>query len=341
MRDVVPRGRRATTRRVLDLVVAAASLGVVVAASGPVRSTASTSASPTAEPTSTLAAPSAARSRDEERPAPRVEASLAAFGCDVRDRGLGDHALVRTDTGADVLVAQTAVLPDGSYDLVVHFHGREPFKRTLGPTTLPVVGAAIDRGDSSGDYAGMFRGPRDFEALVASIDSAVTEQVGRPARARSILLSSFSAGFEAIREALGVVTPAPDGVSGVLLLDSLYGSYVGGTGRVVDAERLAPFETLARRALVEPRLSFILTHSDVPTDGYASTREVADALLERLVVRVDRTRAAGTRALTRRAEEKGLVVRGYAGEDRDAHCAHLALLPELVELWQGRSRGER
>jgi hypothetical protein len=325
----------------VDLVVAAVSLGVVIAASGPVRSATSTSESPTTEPTAPVVSAPARSAPEETGATARVESSLAAFGCAVEDRGLGDHALVRSDAGADVLVSPSAVLPDGSYELVLHFHGKEPFKRMLGPTTLQVVGAAIDRGDSSGDYAGMFRGPRDFETLLASIDVAVTTQVGRPARARSILLSSFSAGFEAIREALGVVTPAPEGVSGVLLLDSLYGSYVGDRGRTVDVERLVPFEALARRALIEPRLSFILTHSDVPTDGYASTREVADALLERLVVRVDRTRAAGTRALTRRAEEKGLVVRGYSGEDRDAHCAHLALLPELVELWQARARGGR
>jgi hypothetical protein len=300
----------------------------------------STSALPTAEPTTPLASPSSP-SGTHARPSGKVEPSLAAFGCNVEDRGLGDHTVRRADAGADVLVSRAAVLPDGSYDLVLHFHGKEPFKRILGPTTLPVVGAAIDRGDSSGDYAGMFRGPRDFEALLSSIDGVVSAESERPARARSILLSSFSAGFEAIRGVLGVVTPAPEGVNGVLLLDSLYGSHLGDRGRGVDVERLAPFEALARRALVEPRLSFILTHSDVPTDGYASTREVADVLLERLVVRVDRTRAAGLRALTRRAEEKGLVVRGYAGEDRDAHCAHLALLPELVELWQSRARGER
>jgi hypothetical protein len=317
---------------------------VVLAASRPVRSTATNSNAPVGEPSA--AEPNASTSTKTSvdsapRPRTELETSLASFGCDVPDRGLGDHELVRSDLGADVLVAPSAVMPDGAFDLVVHFHGREPFKRVMGPTRLAVVGAAIDRGDSSGDYAGMFRGPRDFEGMIASIDGAVTAKLGRPARARSILLSSFSAGFEAVREALAVVTPSPEGVSGVLLLDSLYGSYVGGRGHTVDAERLASFEALARRALIEPRLSFILTHSEVPTDGYASTHEVADLLLERLVVRADRTRAQGVRALTRRAEEKGLVVRGYAGEDRDAHCAHLALLPELIELWQERSRGSR
>ena len=35
------------------------------------------------------------------------------------------------------------------------------------------------------------------------------------------------------------------------------------------------------------------------------------------------------------AAERGFFVRGYGGADKGAHCAHLGLLPEVVDLWRG------
>ncbi len=325
---------RSTLRRVAEGVVVAASLVLVL---GRVR-VAETAPTPTATTTTTTAAPAPAAKASPPARGPvsgRVTESLASFGCNVPDRGNSGQTVEKAALASEVVVPPQVVLPDGSYDLVLHFHGREPIRRIAGATSPTFVVAALDKGDSSGDYMSLFPTRQSFDELVASVDEAVTRSTGQPARAKSVLLSSFSAGYEATRHAL-LVSEGSELITGVLLLDSLYGGFRG-VSKSVDTDKLAPFEVFARRSLIEPRVSFLLTHSDVPVDDYASTKVVADALVDRLVLRADRTRASGPRALERRAEEKGFVLRGYGGTERDDHCAHLALFSELATVWQARS----
>lgn len=266
--------------------------------------------------------------------APPPSLRLVDRDCTYEDLGLGDYVRTKTSGGTTVLARDAALAPDGSYDLVLHFHGGVAAALLLAPLGKPIVIASIDRGDSSGDYQGTIPNGPAFDALLASIDGAVATSLGRPARATRVLLSSFSAGYQAVREAL-VAAPNHAALTGVALLDSLYGSYRPGTHEVV-AEALEPFETAARRALSGPRFAFLLTHSDVQTDGYATTAEVATVLLDRLVVRSHLVKTEGARGMSRVAEERGFVVRGYGGRDKGAHCAHLALLPEIVDVWRSK-----
>lgn len=253
--------------------------------------------------------------------------------CTFEDRGLGDYVKERSK-GVDVLTRPAALAPDGSYDLLLHFHGGAAVARILAPLGLPLVIASIDRGDSSGDYAATIRDRRGWDDLLSTIDASVAKSTGRSARAQRIAVSSFSAGFEAARQAL-LVAGKDESLTGVLLLDSLYGSYAGDR-RSLLVDALRPFEDAGRRALGEPRFAFVLTHSEVATHGYASTAEVATSLIERLKVRSSLVNGTGVRGLRRVAEERGFVLRGYGGSDKGAHCAHLALLPELIEVWRGK-----
>jgi hypothetical protein len=258
---------------------------------------------------------------------------LIDASCTFDDRGLGDYLKERTQ-GIDVLARAPALAPDGSYDLLLHFHGGAAVGRIVAPLGLPLVIASIDRGDSSGDYADTIRDRRAWDELLAAVDAAVTKTTGRPARARRIALSSFSAGFEATRQAL-LVAGRDESLTGVIMLDSLYGSYAG-DARTIVGDALLPFESAARRALDKPRFTFLLTHSEVATHGYASTGEVATWLIEQLSVRSSLVNGTGARGLRRVAEERGFALRGYGGSDKGAHCAHLALLPELIEIWRSR-----
>jgi hypothetical protein len=260
--------------------------------------------------------------------------------CTFPDNGKGDYTAARSKPvstsgrplGWEVIAREAAVGPDGAYDLLLHVHAGEAARKILAPLAKPLVVATLDRGDSSGDYSATFADRKRWDEQIASIDQAVSELVKRPAHATRLAISSFSAGYAATREALIVAGDDP-ALTGVLLLDSLYGSYAPGS-HSVDAAGLEPFENAGRRALEKPRFSFILSHSEVPTEGYASTGEVATTLLDHLVVRASVVEKRGPRGLTRVAEERGFVVRGYAGSDKGAHCAHLALLPELVDIWR-------
>jgi hypothetical protein len=327
-----PSARAVAFRRARDGLLLAGCLVAVIVGLRlvPPRAAPAEAAAPAASSAPSPPAPTTA-ARGTSAPPPTLE--LTPRDCFFEDRGLGDYVRASTKSGAKVLARGAAVGPDGAYDLVLHFHGADPVARILAPEGKPVVIAALDRGDSSRDYQGAFPTAAAFDALLAEIDGVVSSSLGRPARAARVLLSSFSAGYRASHEILAA-SPTHPSVTGVALLDSLYASYRGGT-REVDADALAPFEAAGRRALSEPRFAFILTHSEVATDGYASTAEVATTLLDRLVVRSSLVKAGGERGLTRTAEERGFFVRGYGGADKGAHCAHLGLLPEVVDLWRG------
>ncbi|MFO0553985.1 MAG: hypothetical protein U0271_36735 [Polyangiaceae bacterium] len=336
-------GWRAMLRSARDLVLVLASFAVVIAflLPEPKRGQASGSALPSAALPSSSAPKSRARAAISGAiPAGAVSAlaspatDLTSASCDVRDQGLGDFERTRISEGPDVYTTPRALRPDGSYDLVLHFHGGRAAARVLCPTGPSLVLATIDRGDSSGDYVGTLRDRRAFDELITAIDREVSTRTGREAHASHLALSSFSAGYGATREALALLRDDPL-LGGVLLFDSLYASYKPG-GVEVDLDALEPFEAAARRALMETHFTFALTHSEVPTYGYASTGEVATALLSSMVVRASIVPNSAERGLHRVAEEGGFVLRGYGGSDRDAHCAHLSLIPEIVEIWQSR-----
>ncbi|NUO49937.1 MAG: hypothetical protein HOV80_13870 [Polyangiaceae bacterium] len=311
--------------RDVALLVACAAVVVIGVRSAPagrtkVVMTASASAAPPPAPL-----PSAAAARPAA-----VTTELEDTECSFADPGTGDS--IKASAKPFVVWARMAAIrPDGSYDLLLHSHGGEAARRVLGQG-LPMVLATLDLGPLSGDYRGTFPDRRSFDRAIAAIDKTVSDVVGRPAKADKIVISSFSAGYGAVAEALAAV--GQDGApSGVILLDSLHASYR--TGFEIEPTTLEPFLVYARRAL-EGRGYLALSHSAIRPPGYASTEEVATFLLHTLAVEatpLEKPSGTGL-TLTRLAREKGFSVRGYTGQDKGAHCAHLELLPELLEGWR-------
>jgi hypothetical protein len=117
----------------------------------------------------------------------------------------------------------------------------------------------------------------------------------------------------------------------VILVDSLYAGY--GAALRVEHGQLPAFVAAASAARTGGA-PFYLTHTAIATPGYASTAEVASFLLAELgaaAASIDAAdRAAERFPLTRLFEEGHLWIRGYAGVDRDAHCAQLHLLPSIL-----------
>jgi hypothetical protein len=259
-----------------------------------------------------------------------------AAGCHFTDRGFGDYGAWRalsTRDGAPparVLVpAGRAVRPDGSFRLLIHLHGAEPVRKELAPEGFDLVIAALDAGVGSHAYERAFTpGPATFDHLVDAIEREVAAVNGlAAAHAETIVISSWSAGYGAI----GPILTRPDPrLAALVLLDSLYAGYVAGK-HTVEHGQLPLFLDAARRARGGAS-AFYLTHTAIGTPGYASTGEVASYLLDELGVKatpVD-SDSRELHALSRIFEEGRLVIRGYAGADRDAHCAQLHLLPSIL-----------
>lgn len=320
---------RSTVDRVRDIALLAACAALVALGirQAPERRTTVVASASAAEAPPPAPLPSGAAARQVA-----VTPELEDSGCSFADPGEGDS--IKTSAKPFVVWSRTAAIrPDGRYDLLLHAHGGEAARRVLGQG-LSMVLATVDLGALSGDYRGTFPDRRSFDRIIAGIDKAVSEGVNRPAKADRIVISSFSAGYGAVAEALSALGQN-DAPSGVILLDSLHASYR--TGLEIEPATIEPFLVYSRRAL-EGRGYLALSHSAIRPPGYASTEEVASFLLHTLAVEatpLDRPSGTGL-LLTRLAQEKGFSVRGYAGQDKGAHCAHLELLPELLDGWKNQ-----
>ncbi len=249
-------------------------------------------------------------------------------GCHFEDRGFGDYESARRLPLGRALVAPGRGLDaDGSFALLLHFHGGEPVRRMLAPEGFPLVIASVDAGVGSAAYERAMSEEGSFDKLVASVErevAAVNTMAG--ARAKTIVLSSWSAGYGAVGQ---VLAKRRERVSAVVLLDSLYAGYLPGK-RALEHGQLALYTDLAREAA---RGNFLLhlVFTDIQTPTYASTSEVASFLLRELGARPTELDAVFGEALYRSYDEGKLSIRGYRGADRDAHCAALHLLPKVLQ----------
>jgi hypothetical protein len=253
-------------------------------------------------------------------------------GCHFADHGFGDYGGWRKLSSPNgfaraLIPAGRAVQDDGSFRLLVHFHGAEPIRKQLAPEGFDIVIVAVDAGIGSGAYERAFP-PGTWEALVSAIEREVATVHRVPgAHAGPIVVSSWSAGYGAVTQ---ILTQREPRLGALILLDSLYAGYPPGK-RAIEHGQLAPFLDAARTAL-RGGPTFYLTHTAIPTPGYASTGEVASFLLAELGGEATPVEASAVAShpLHRFYEAGRLFIRGYGGSDRDAHCAQLHLLPGIL-----------
>lgn len=296
--------------------------GVVVAAATarrwPSLSTTTAVSAPTEEAADVASPPPATASATwPETDGPEKEAS-----CAIPDPGPGPYEPEWRKLPIGRMVVPSPA-PRDRYDLVVHLHGGEGARRVVAAAGLGVVLVAVDAGVGSRAYAETFYGPEPLEEILAGVDAALA-----PAQLGHLVISSWSAGYGGVREILKQHPTAP---SGVVLLDSVHTSF-GPDGESLVTEGLAPFVNLADRALHDGAV-VVLTHSAISPPGYASTTEVADHLLEQIG---GRRRYGGLVPrhgveLKTRYDEGSFHLRGYTGTDKGAHCAHLAMLGEILK----------
>jgi hypothetical protein len=230
-----------------------------------------------------------------------------------------------------VLLPVKNPLADGAFDLVVHFHGHEPARKEWVRAMSREVFVGITLGTRSGVYETAFQAPHAFPKLVDEVERAVATRYGRPARARRIGLSAWSAGYGAVESILR--TPqGPARVDSVVLLDGLHCDYAG---EGLDEAGLEPFVRFAKRAAAGDRL-MVVSHSSIIPPGYASTTETANFLIHALG---GRPRAARPRPsdplgleLLARFDRKGFHVLGYAGNGALDHCAHIGLFRDILTV---------
>jgi hypothetical protein len=257
-------------------------------------------------------------------------------------------------SGGLLAIPSTFSSTDGTYDLVLHFHGESRLvEESFTHAGLNAVVGVVNLGVGSGGYEEQFGVPWGLPTILAQTQEALEKRGLRGAKLRRLALSAFSAGYAAVRRILDQPALA-DQVDAVLLLDGIHVNY-SPRDHSMNLERIASFERFARQAALGKKL-FWITHSEIiPNGPFASTHQTTDKLLE--LVGVTRTAGGEAPAIPELAWTRGrpmqqlvplskadageLHVRGYAGDQKDDHMMHLlqmsaTAVPELVRYW---SRG--
>jgi hypothetical protein len=243
--------------------------------------------------------------------------------------GLGPYAAYRRLRMGRIAIPQKGGhTKDFGYDVIVHFHGLNAMRMTLTQIAHGVAFAGVDLGIASGAYSEPFTSPELWPALKRSIESALKAQTGEDrAHIRHLALSAWSAGYGAVNE---ILKRDADNIDAVILLDGLHAAWdpthrAHATGDDVTAGPVAPTLEFARRALRGEKI-FIFSHSEVDPVTYPSTRLTADMIMRELGLKrrnVNKT-ADDKFGLYGTVDTKGVHIWSYRGNDKPAHCTHLA-----------------
>lgn len=247
---------------------------------------------------------------------------------------LGAGTEIELGDGATLYIPTGYQPTDGKVNVALHLHGAatvvEPAIEEGGWSAVLIV---FNRGGLSSAYAKPFSDPSLFPRLLDQAVKALDDRYpGRPLKVDKVLLSSFSAGFGGVREILK--TPASfDRIDALVLADSLYCGYSGDPAtKTLDADLMSVFERFAREA-AEGRKRVLVTHSAQVPEGYASTTETADSLINATGADVeskDVDWGDGWRQ-TRRAVKGRFEVLGFAGVEAADHLRHLR---RVGALWK-------
>ncbi|MCA9147912.1 MAG: hypothetical protein KDA92_01370 [Planctomycetales bacterium] len=251
-----------------------------------------------------------------------------------------------------------------SAPLLVHFHGRaevvaDAFARSGAEQMLVVVNFP---GLSSAYRSPVERDPQllsqilkiatneltRWERSILAQTQAEASELALPVpivREHGLTLSSFSAGYGAVRELL----KSSDNFSRIdnlFLADSLYASLAqddrpvdnpGTMPRLVFPDHMREFLTFAEAA-VAGKKHFAISHS-AQTTPYASTTETADYLLTQLHVQRENVTSNAMVGddephCTSRAHAGQFIVLGYDGTSGQEHMWHLYHIERLWSAFQ-------
>jgi hypothetical protein len=251
-------------------------------------------------------------------------------------------AQLPTATGTQISMSNAAwkiFIPSNYYqrtnnaaDVLVHFHGDpQTFWNNAKYANLNSIIVTVNYSGLSSAYATSFSNSALLQSL---LDEALTKvrndaSIADTLQWDKIAVSSFSAGYGAVREILKSSTYRND-IDVLLAADSLYAT-TAGDGTSLDSQ-LADYKTFANLAKAGSK-SFVFTHSQVPTYTYESTGEVGDELMQSLGTTPSaiNTNGLGTLNFYRTAQTGNFKLWGATGSDGDSHLEHLRYIGQFLK----------
>lgn len=246
----------------------------------------------------------------------------------------------RLPVGRGTLFIREGVRPGDRATLLVHFHGAPwLMEHHVARLRAPVMLLTYQLGSGSGVYGAAFADAAVFSSALDEAARAAGTALDRAIEFDRVVLTSFSAGYGAIRAILRHAGHYAR-VSAVVLADSLHASYATpavaprAQDLAVNPADLDVFLTLAADAAAG-RKQFVVLHSEVFPGTYASTTETADALLAQVGRRrrpVLREGFLGMQQLSDTRQGR-FAVAGFAGNSAPDHMDHLYALGEELGRW--------
>jgi hypothetical protein len=272
----------------------------------------------------------------------------ARIAHDVRELEEGDAETLaaepyRAHFGRTDLYIPTFFHPvNGTYDLIVHFHGLAAAQESnVERARVNAVVASINVGVGSGPYESVFKQPWSFPNLLKVLDKQI-QKSGRAGGAHlgRIALSAWSAGYGSVSAILRVPGNAKR-IDALLLADGLHSDYADKRHTVVDDGPLRKYAAIAEQAMHGEKL-FALTHSAITIERreYPSTTETIGELIKLVGAPREVIAADGPRGMLEVYESHAgdFHVRGYLGTGVKDHIDHIwgmneTLFPYLRDRW--------
>jgi hypothetical protein len=233
-------------------------------------------------------------------------------------------------TGAQLYLPPSLAPRGEAVDVVVHFHGAHRYaQRSFLELARNAVLLSVHLDGLSSVYTKAYAEPdrlqQQLDEALAAVKQRLPEREPREGR---LVLTGFSAGYAAVRAVLK--SEVGKRVDAVVLGDGLHAGWVD--GQQVDPVAMQGFVEFAKLAARGEKV-MKLSHSSIVPEGYASTTDCTDFLIDALGEK--RVAAAGTNALgmrrSSRCEVGGFLVEGFEGEQARDHVLHFRYLWRMLE----------
>ena len=278
------------------------------------------------------------KKRKEVKESPKTPPLLTGDPCSIRDRGYGIYYpwVKNLEMGQMLMPKRGAITTKGGFDLIIHFHGGNAIRKHIARSMQGAFVVGIDLGAVSSAYGKPFKEPEVFVELLEEIEHAVAQYTGKKhAHIRNLGLTGYSAGYGAIRAVLRQKMGSK--VDAVVLLDGLHSDYAENGPPKLNSYQMSPFVRFARQAAKQKRFMFV-SHSSIVPPGYSSTTETTSYLTNSIKAEIKHQLTQENRYLTRYqlADKGNFLMRGYLGDQKGDHCAHLALITEMAQKLEQR-----
>lgn len=216
-------------------------------------------------------------------------------------------------------------------DILIHFHGAHYLVQyTADKFNGDLICVSVNLGAGSSVYNNPFVDASTFDRLLNSIIDGIFNHLGRKIEIDHVIVSSFSAGYGAIRRILSH-TDNYQRIDAVLLLDGIHADYfpdrqVLSEGGIIDSTDIKEFLNFAQDGASENSAKrFLITHSEIFPGTYASTTEATDYILNKLQMKRQPVLKWGPLGMQQLsiAKSNQFAVFGFAGNTAPDHIDHL------------------